>query len=259
MDSPSKTDEERNERIQTFLKIKSPEIGDKPYFTIENNNKVFVLHDPIIKVESDKSQKYEIDKIFEDNTSYKNIYNEITNNCINESLKGTYYTFITYGDSTSEKKDIIFGKNNCDVINENRGLFPRLIEDYLNIKQLENIILKINFIAVNGNKIIDLYKLNEINDKIHTKITQNELLDKYSIDIKMNNEILQKMKLVNINNLKDVFFMFRVYSLLERLDEGLFHLLSWSNFAFIIRSLLCKVLKDEHLVLFYTSKLHKYE
>ena len=234
MDSPSKTDDERNERIQTFLKIKSPEIGDKQYYTIENNNKVFALHDPIIKVESDKSQKYEIDKIFEDNTSYKNIYNEITNNCINESLKGTYYTFITYGDSTSEKKDIIFGKNNCDVINENRGLFPRLIEDYLNIKQLENIILKINFIAVNGNKIIDLYKLNEINNKKYTKITQNELLDEYSIDIKSNNEILKQMKLVNINNIKDIFFMLKVYSLLERLDNGSSHILNWSHFSFII-------------------------
>ena len=164
----------------------------------------------------------------------ENIYNEITNNCINDSLKGTYFTFIAYGDSTSEKRDLIFGKNGSDQMNENRGLFIRLVQDYLTIKQSRNIILKINFIAVNGNKIIDLYKLNEINDKIHTKITQNELLDKYSIDIKMNNEILQKMKLVNINNLKDVFFMFRVYSLLERLDEGLFHLLSWSNFAFII-------------------------
>ena len=212
MDSPSKTDDERNERIQTFLKIKSPEIGDKQYYTIENNNKVFALHDPIIKVESDKSQKYEIDKIFEDNTPYENIYNEITNNCINDSLKGTYFTFIAYGDSTSEKRDLIFGKNGSDQMNENRGLFIRLVQDYLTIKQSRNIILKINFIAVNGNKIIDLYKLNEINDKIHTKITQNELLDKYSIDIKMNNEILQKMKLVNINNLKDVFFMFRVYS-----------------------------------------------
>ena len=234
MDSPSKTDDERNERIQTFLKIKSPEIGDKQYYTIENNNKVFALHDPIIKVESDKSQKYEIDKIFEDNTSYKNIYNEITNNCINESLKGTYYTFITYGDSTSEKKDIIFGKNNCDVINENRGLFPRLIEDYLNIKQLENIILKINFIAINGNKIIDLYKLHEINNKKYTKITQNELLDEYSIDIKSNNEILKQMKLVNINNIKDIFFMLKVYSLLERLDNGSSHILNWSHFSFII-------------------------
>ena len=234
MDSPSKTDDERNERIQTFLKIKSPEIGDKQYYTIENNNKVFALHDPIIKVESDKSQKYEIDKIFEDNTSYKNIYNEITNNCINESLKGTYYTFITYGDSTSEKKDIIFGKNNCDVINENRGLFPRLIEDYLNIKQLENIILKINFIAVNGNKIIDLYKLHEIDNKKYTKITQNELLDEYSIDIKSNNEILKQMKLVNINNIKDIFFMLKVYSLLERLDNGSSHILNWSHFSFII-------------------------
>ena len=234
MDSPSKTDDERNERIQTFLKIKSPEIGDKQYYTIENNNKVFALHDPIIKVESDKSQNYEIDKIFEDNTSYKNIYNEITNNCINESLKGTYYTFITYGDSTSEKKDIIFGKNNCDVINENRGLFPRLIEDYLNIKQLENIILKINFIAVNGNKIIDLYKLHEIDNKKYTKITQNELLDEYSIDIKSNNEILKQMKLVNINNIKDIFFMLRVYSLLERLDNGSSHILNWSHFSFII-------------------------
>jgi hypothetical protein len=73
MDSPSKTDDERNERIQTFLKIKSPEIGDKQYYTVENNNKIFVLHDPIIKVESDKSQKYEIDKIFKDNTPYENI------------------------------------------------------------------------------------------------------------------------------------------------------------------------------------------
>ena len=234
MDSPSKTDDERNERIQTFLKIKSPEIGDKQYYTIENNNKVFALHDPIIKVESDKSQKYEIDKIFEDNTPYENIYNEITNNCINDSLKGTYFTFIAYGDSTSEKRDLIFGKNGSDQMNENRGLFIRLVQDYLTIKQSRNIILKINFIAVNGNKIIDLYKLNEINNKKYTKITQNELLDEYSIDIKSNNEILKQMKLVNINNIKDIFFMLKVYSLLERLDNGSSHILNWSHFSFII-------------------------
>jgi hypothetical protein len=41
----------------------------------------------LIKVESDKSKKYEIDKIFEDDIPYHIIYNEIINNCIKECLK----------------------------------------------------------------------------------------------------------------------------------------------------------------------------
>ena len=234
MDSPSKNDDERNERIQTYLKIKIPEIKDKLYFSVEDNKKIFVLHDPIIKVESDKSQKYEIDKIFEDDTPYYQIYDEITNNCIKDSLKGVYFTFIAYGDSTSEKNELILGKKDSDEYSNTKGMFPRLIEDYLKLKDSENISIKINYIAVNGNKIIDLYSINQLNSRTLSRINQNEILTKYSLDIKSNNEILKEITMANCNNIKDIFFLNNIISILSKLDEDTCHLLSWSHFSFII-------------------------
>ena len=77
----------------------------------------------LIKVESDKSKKYEIDKIFEDYIPYHIIYNEIINNCIKECLKGIF---------------IFIKKIMMNIV----MYFSKIIEK--KIKNIENISIQLN-------------------------------------------------------------------------------------------------------------------
>lgn len=66
-----------NEIIKTFLKIDSPKYQDKPYYSIDKEKNIITIFDPVDKEPSDKSSKFEQDKIFNENEEYSNIYEEI--------------------------------------------------------------------------------------------------------------------------------------------------------------------------------------
>ena len=124
--------EEENERIKVYLKIKPSLASDKIFYNISSDKKTLLLLDNITLDDQKKSKKLELDKIFthKDENSY--IYEEITRNCVKNSLNGDNFTFISYGDSNSEKHQLIIGTPDCYENINNRGLLPRLLESYIN-------------------------------------------------------------------------------------------------------------------------------
>ena len=179
---------EETERIKVFLKIKPSLASDKIFYNVSGDRKkISLLYSNID--ESKKSKKLEIDKIFthKDENSY--IYEEIMLNCVKNSLNGDNFTFISYGDSQSEKHQLIIGTpDSYDNIN-NRGLLPRLLESY--IKKIDSneilsdtISLNISYILINDNNMIDLSQLMGRENKDLEKITRDELINKFSKEIK---------------------------------------------------------------------------
>ena len=57
---------EDDERVKTFLKVKTCDTVDKQYYKISDNKQIFSLYDPSVKTDTSKTIKFEIDKIFTD-------------------------------------------------------------------------------------------------------------------------------------------------------------------------------------------------
>ena len=95
--------EEENERIKVYLKIKSSNPSDKIFYNVSKDKKILSLLDNITLDDQKKSKKVEIDQIFTNKDENSYIYEEVMLNCVKNSLNGDNFTFISYGDSNSEK------------------------------------------------------------------------------------------------------------------------------------------------------------
>ena len=227
---------DEDERVKTFLKIKTCETVDKQYYTISDNKQILSLFDPIVKSETSKTIKFEIDKIFTDKNENSYIYEEIARDCVSNSLKGEDFTFISYGDSLSDKNSIIFGEKDCYKNLNSRGIFPRILDSLLttvtsNKSMNDNIIINLSYICVYGNKLIDLSKFT---GKDLFSINQNEFVNN-GIEIKTSPDIINKVKKVQVDNSNEViFFISKIFDLLYKLEVESMHLLSWSHFSFLI-------------------------
>ena len=153
--------EEENERIQVYLKIKPSLATDKIFYNVSKDNKSLLLLDNLTLDDHKKSKKVEVDKIFTSRDENSYIYEEVMRNCVKNSLNGDNYTFISYGDSNSEKHNLIIGTPDCYENINNRGLFPRLLESYINKIDSNEILsdtisLNLSYIMINENNLIDL-------------------------------------------------------------------------------------------------------
>ena len=242
MKQPSLSDSKKIDRIKTFLKIKSSQSSDKSYYKISEDKKIFSLLDPITKTIDGHTQQYELDKIFTDHNEYSYIYEEICRDCVTEALdKNIHFTFISSGDSSSEKNKIIFGGEDCYENINSRGIFPRLLEQLMNKinnnkKLNENLSISVSFLQINGNKIIDLSKFIGLNSKNLNILKQEDFISsKYSIDINNNFNIISNIKKFQVSNIKEtLFFLSKLFGVLYKLDVDSLHLYTWSHFSFII-------------------------
>ena len=235
--------EEENKRIKVYLKIKPSLASDKIFYNISKDKKTFTLLDNITLDDSKKSKKIELDKIFthKDENSY--IYEEIMRNCVVNSLNGENFTFISYGDSNSEKHNLIIGSSDCYENINNRGLLPRLLEGYINKIDSNEILsdtisLNISYILINNNNLIDLSQFMGRDNKVLEKITKDELIKKYSKEIKIddkNQNILKSIKKTPIEKANDsLFFLLQILNLFYKLEATNNHFLTWSYFIIII-------------------------
>ena len=155
---------EFEDRIRVYLKIKPSLASDKIFYNISKDKTILSLLNNLTLDDPKKSTKVEIDKIFSHKDENSYIYEELMLNCVNNSLDGENFTFISYGDSNSEKYQIMIGNADCyDNIN-NRGLFPRLLESYINKIDSNEILsdtisLNLSYIMINNNNLIDLTQL----------------------------------------------------------------------------------------------------
>ncbi len=156
--------EEENDRIKVYLKIKPSIASDKIFYNVSKNKKVLTLLDNITLDDHKKTNKIEVDKIFANKEENSYLYEEIMRNCVKNSLNGENYTIISYGDSYSEKHNLIIGTPDCYENINNRGIFPRLLESYINKIDSNEILsdtisLNLSYIMINDNNLIDLTQL----------------------------------------------------------------------------------------------------
>ena len=211
-----------NEEIKTFLKIDAPKVEDKTYYTINETRNIITLFDSVDKGPSDKSSDFEEDKIFTETDENSYIYEEICKDTVKESLNGISYSFISYGEFTSNKLKLLIGDVKDYLSNFNsRGLFPRLLDNLIKKEKSqknmeEKINLKISYFLVHDNDMIDLSYLKNKNNLTENKLYQNKET------IKNNEEnIIDKIQKVNIQELEnELSFLHNIINLLNELEEN---------------------------------------
>ena len=235
--------EEDNERIRVYLKIKPSNPSDKIFYNVSKDKKVLSLLDNITLDDNKKSKKITIDKIFTNKDENSYIYEEVMLNCVKNSLKGDNYTFIFYGDSNSEKHQLIIGTPDCYENINNRGLFPRLLDRYINKIDSNEILsdsisLNLSYIMINNNNLIDLTQLMGIENKALEKLTKDDLIKKYSKDIrpdKNNLNLLKSIKKTPVETVNDpLFFLLQILNLFYKFEASSNHFLTWSYFIIIL-------------------------
>ena len=225
--------------IKIYLKVKEPLNDDKPYYNINLENNIFTLYDPILKSPSEKSAIFEFDKIFNQNNENSYIYEEICRDCVNNALNGENITFISYGETSSDKINVIYGDYEDSYTNiNNRGIFPRFLEQLIsnindNKEYKNNYSINLSYMLVNNIKVVDLsnYMGKEISHLSEEQIFNNGIYIN-----KNNKDMLSSIKKVPTENVGDVvFFINKIFTLLEKLnDNSNYHLLSWSHFSFLV-------------------------
>ena len=246
MNTLKEDENEFEDRIRVYLKVKPSIASDKIFYNISKDKRVLSLLDNVTLDDPKKSTKIEIDQIFSHKDENSYIYEEVMLNCVNNSLDGENFTFISYGDSNSEKYQLIIGTSDCyDNIN-NRGLFPRLLESYINKIDSTDILsdtisLSISYIMINNNNLIDLTQLMG-REKSLEKITRDDLIKKYSKELKIdennyNNNInyLRAIKKTPVEkSIDSLFFLLQILNLFYKLEASNNHFLSWSYFIILL-------------------------
>ena len=235
--------EEENERIRVYLKIKPSNPSDKIFYNVSKDKKILSLLDNLTLDDEKKSKKIEINKIFTNKEENSYIYEEVMLNCVNNSLNGENFTFISYGDSNSDKHQLIIGTPDCYENINNRGLFPRLLDSYINKIDSNEILsdtisLNLSYIMINNNNLIDLTQLMGIENKVLEKITKDDLIKKYSKELKFDKthtNYLKNIKKTPVETAKDpLFFMLQILNLFYKLEASSNHFLTWSYFIIIM-------------------------
>ena len=229
--------EDENERTKLFLNIKSSLESDK-IFNISEDKKVLTLLENITLDDPKKTKKIELNKIFSHKDENSYVYEEIMRNCVKNSIEGANFTFISYGDSNSERHNLIIGSPDCYENIANRGLLPRLLESYINKINSNHILagisLNISYIFINNNNFIDLSQLMGKDNKTLKKINKEELIKNYSKDIN-NENILKNVKKSQILKANDsLYFLLQILKLLNKIEETNNHFLTWSYFIILI-------------------------
>ena len=241
--------EEENERIKVYLKIKPSIASDKIFYNVSKDKKVLSLLDNITLDDEKKTNKIEVNKIFTQKEENSYLYEEVMRNCVKNSLEGDNYTIISYGDSYSEKHNLIIGTADCYENINNRGIFPRLLESYINKIDSNEILsdtisLNLSYIMINENNLIDLTQLMGIENKSLEKLSKEDYLKKYAKEIKIddknniynpNSNFLKNIKKTPVEKANDsLFFLLQILNLFYKLEASSNHFLTWSYFIIIL-------------------------
>ena len=239
--------EDENERIKVYLKIKPSFTSDKIFYNVSKDKKILSLLDDLTLDDPKKSKKIEVDKIFTNRDENSYIYEEIMRNCVKNSLNGENYTFISYGDSNSEKHSLIIGTPDCYENINNRGVFPRLLESYINKIDSNEILsdtisLNLSYIMINDNNLIDLTQLMGSDKNYLEKLSKDDYLNKYAKELKIdeknniyNTNLLKAIKKTPVEKANDsLFFLLQLLNLFYKLEASSNHFLTWSYFIIIL-------------------------
>ena len=230
---PSSNREKRDERILVYLKVKKPLEKDKLYYNISDDKKLISLYDKVIKDESGKTQRIEVDKVFDDSDNEQYIYKELCNECISDVLDWKNYTYISYGDSTSEKNELIIGIEK----EGKKGIYYLLLNDlFQKVNHGSEFSLYLSFIMINSSILIDLSQLMG-KKKYLEGISEKDLINKFGIEININDtDILKDVTKISCENVEEnskfITDIFNCFKKMEDAENNRFT--SCSYFCFII-------------------------
>ena len=184
-----------DDKIKTFIKIEYPELKKDTIYEIDESKKLINLYNPEKYNQFDNSFFFEFDKIFTNNDSNSDIYEEICLNCIKKSFEGNSFCFISFGETISNKFELLYGKIKDNYINKNDyGLFINLLNNIIKENENKNFKIKISYLLVYEDNLIDLSLYN------------NEKLDNIKVDDFLKNSFKIKNDLKIIDNIKKVPF-----------------------------------------------------
>ena len=142
-----------NDYIKTFLKIEKTEENSHSIFSLDKNHQIFSFYSL-----DNKKLDFEYDKIFIDKDENSYIYEIISENCLQECIKGINYCFISFGETVNKKFETLVGdvKENDTTIND-YGILIRFLNDLLiKIKEKEgSYTLKFSNFMIYENTIIN--------------------------------------------------------------------------------------------------------
>ena len=186
-----------NEKIKSFIKLEFSEIQKKDIYEIDKSKKYITIYNLETKddIIEKKSYNFEFDKIFTNNDSNSYIYEEICLNCIKQSFEGISFNFISFGETNSNKFNLLFGKIKEDYNNiNNHGIFIRYLKDLFDKNKKYNYNIKLSSLLIYEDILLDLFNIIDINNNKNNKenLDFNDFI-KNSIKIEKDINIINKI------------------------------------------------------------------
>ena len=227
-----------NDIIKTFLKIDYSENKKEKMYEIDDSKKLLTLFNFESFTHSETSFFFEFDKIFTNSDSNSYIYEEICLNCIKEFLQRNSFSVISFGETISNKYNLLYGNIKEDFSNiNNYGLAIHFLNDLNNHNQKLNI--KWSYFLVYEDNLVDL----SLYEKENKTFDENNLsIEKFlekAYKIKNDKNIIEKIKKKsfdsNNNSVDEIIRLInKIINELIKLEEKGNNLYSLSHFCMVI-------------------------
>ena len=154
---------DNNDIIKVFIKLEFSETKIQNLYEINKSRKIITIYDT-----ENNPYHFEFDKIFNNIDTNSYIFEEICLNCITQNFEGISFSFISYGETNSNKFNLLFGKilEENDQINiNNHGLFIRYLNDLMKKNIMYNYDIRLSLMLIYEDKLIDLFDLFNLDNK----------------------------------------------------------------------------------------------
>ena len=223
-----------NDIIKVFIKLEFSETKIQNLYEINKSRKIITIYDT-----ENNPYHFEFDKIFNNIDTNSYIFEEICLNCITQNFEGISFSFISYGETNSNKFNLLFGKilEENDQINiNNHGLFIRYLNDLMKKNIMYNYDIRLSLMLIYEDKLIDLFDLFNLDNKNNNNYDLNFFVNK-GIKIGKNKKIIEQIKKIeydgDINKIIDLLYV--IINTLIKLEN------KSNNFIYTLSHLCCVV------------------
>ena len=223
-----------NDIIKVFIKLEFSETKIQNLYEINKSRKIITIYDT-----ENNPYHFEFDKIFNNIDTNSYIFEEICLNCITQNFEGISFSFISYGETNSNKFNLLFGKilEENDQINiNNHGLFIRYLNDLMKKNIMYNYDIRLSLMLIYEDKLIDLFDLFNLDNKNNNNYDLNFFVHK-GIKIGKNKKIIEQIKKIeydgDINKIIDLLYV--IINTLIKLEN------KSNNFIYTLSHLCCVV------------------
>ncbi len=225
---------DNNDIIKVFIKLEFSETKIQNLYEINKSRKIITIYDT-----ENNPYHFEFDKIFNNIDTNSYIFEEICLNCITQNFEGISFSFISYGETKSNKFNLLFGKilEENDQINiNNHGLFIRYLNDLMKKNIMYNYDIRLSLMLIYEDKLIDLFDLFNLDNKNNNNYDLNYFVNK-GIKIGKNKKIIEQIKKIeydgDINKIIDLLYV--IINTLIKLEN------KSNNFIYTLSHLCCVV------------------